>query len=97
MEKKERRAFRREARRVARRAVRQGTITRLQRGQFLLELRDDETADEMADACLAQAVKCGVVNPDAPAGMRWPGFGENIDWPKLAEFIKSIIAMFIAL
>ena len=97
MEKKERREFRREARRVARRAVRQGTITRLQRGQFLLELRDDETADEMADVCLAQAVKCGVVNPDAPAGMRWPGFGENIDWPKLAEFIKSIIAMFVAL
>jgi len=99
MDNKERREFRREARRVARQAVREGTITRLQRGQFLLELRDDEAIDEMADVCLAQAVKCGVIAPDAvnAGAVNWPGFGENIDWKKLAEFIKEIIAMFVAL
>lgn len=98
MKKRERRQFRKAAKKAARQAVGDGTITRVQRGGFLRKLHDDDCCDEMADVCLDQAVRCGLIKPSAAAsGVDWAGFGENIDWPKFAEFIKSIITMFIAL
>ena len=99
MKNRERRQFRRAAKTAARRAVKDKTITRVQRGAFVRKLHDDNACDEMADVCLDQAVKCGLITPKAAAkgDHDWPGFGENIDWPKFAAFIKSIITMFIAL
>ena len=96
MKKRERKEFRRVARRVARRAVRDETITRAQRGLFVRKLLDNDIADEMADMVLAQAVACDLIAPGTKT-VEWAGLFENVDWPKLAEFIKSIILIFTAL
>jgi len=97
MTRSEMRSFRRAARNAGRQAVKDGTITRLQRGRFLLKLRDDEFAEELADTCLAQAVECKVLTEtDAATGeVDWVGIGENIDWKKLGEWIKEVIQMFL--
>ncbi len=98
MRKKERRSFRRVTRIAARQAVKDGTITRLERGQVLLNLRSNDKTDEMADACLAQAVRCGIISPAAAnaGGVDWQGIFQDVDWEKLAGFIKSMIAIFAA-
>ena len=99
MTDREKREFKRAARQAARKAVRQGTISRLQRGQFILKLRDDETVEEMADVCLAQAVECKLITQAEAAGdgVDWTGVGEGRDWAKFAEFIITvIIPLFIA-
>ncbi len=99
MTDRERREFKLAARKAAREAVRKGTISRLQRGQFVKQLRDDETVEEMADVCLAQAVECKLIAHAAAAGdgVDWAGVGEGRDWAKFAEFIITvIIPLFIA-
>ena len=97
MTKREMRSFRRAARVAARRGVRRGDITRLEQGKLLLELRSDKKVKEMAAACAARAVKCGVLTEDQVANedILWVNIGENIDWKKLAEFILTILPMFI--
>lgn len=96
MSNKERRSFRRAARVAMRRAVREGTMTRLQRGRLFLKMRSDDVVEEMADVCLAQAIECKVMEASDVAGdVNWVGIGENIDWEKLAEFIMTILPMFL--
>jgi len=97
MNAKERRDFRRAARVAMRRAVREGTMTRLQRGRMFLKMRSNDVVEEMADVCLAQAIECKVLEAsDAGGGdVNWVGIGENIDWEKLAEFIMTILPMFL--
>jgi len=58
---------------------------------------DDETAEEMADVCLAQAVECKVFTQAQAAGddVDWAGALKDIDWAKLAQFIMPFILMFI--
>lgn len=97
MKKKELRRFRKAAGRAARRARRQGIITKDEREKFLVLLLDSDEIESMAAVCAAQAVKCGLLtNEQVAAGnIKWVGFGENIDWEKLVEFILMIIPMFL--
>jgi len=97
MSNKELRSFRRAARKAARRSVRNGDMTRRERGKFLLRLRDDDNVEEMADIATEQAVVCGVFNEvQAEAGEHdWVKVGEGIDWVKLSEFFMKILPLLL--
>ncbi len=94
MKKRELRSFRAAARRALRRGVRKGKITRTQRGALLRKLADDETAEEMADVTLHQAVICGEITQaaaDSGDAIEWGGFLDDVDWAKLVDFIVTVI------
>ncbi len=94
MKKRELRSFRAAARRALRRGVRKGTITRTQRGALLVKLANDETAEEMADVALNQAVICGKITEAAANSgdaIEWGGFLDDVDWAKLVDFILTVI------
>ena len=94
MKKRELRSFRAAARRAVRRAVRKGKITRTQRGELLGMLANDDTAEEMADVTLAQAVACGKITrtaADSGDAIEWGGFLDDVDWAKLVDFIVTVI------
>ena len=95
MKKRELFQFRLAARVAAARALREGKITRLERGQFLLKLQDAETAEEMADMCLAKCVECKIVSPKRAekGNVKWGRVGEKIDWVEcMATFLPMILA-----
>jgi len=93
----ERQDFRRAARDVISKARAEGKITRLQRGRLFIVLLSNRKVDEAADACLAQAVTCGVVSgADAADGdIAWSAVVGEIDIEKLMQFLMLILPMFI--
>ncbi len=94
MKKRELRSFRAAARRALRRALRKGKITRTQRGTLLVKLADDDTAEEMADVALNQAVACGKITraaADSGDAIEWGGFLDDVDWAKVINFIVTVI------
>jgi len=97
MTRTERQDFRRAARDVIGKARDEGKLTRLQRGRLLIVLLSNRKVDEAADACLAQAVSCGVLsNADvANREVSWPAVVGEIDIEKLMQFLMMILPMFI--
>jgi len=97
MSKRELRSFRKAARAAARRARREGQITRLERGKFLLKLLSADACEEMADMCVAQAVECKVLTAAqaTEGGHDWVAVGEGMDWEKFLEFFMMILPLLL--
>ena len=90
--------FKLAARLSSRRLFHKGKITRVQHGQLLMKLRDPEAVEELENMCRAQAVECKVMSlEEANSGKEvdWVGFGENIDWKKLADFFMKILPLIL--
>ena len=97
MKKRELRRFRKSAGRTMRKARRTGELTKADQKTILVRMLDDEQVELMAEACKAQAVKCGLMTAERAArgDIKWVGLFENIDWAKLAEFFLKILPMFL--
>ncbi len=97
MTRNERQDFRRAARTAIGKARAEGKITRLQRGKLFIVLLSNAKVDEAADACLAQAVACGVVSALDAEGreVSWTALVGEIDIEKIMQFLMLILPMFI--